>query len=139
MSEVNSSLTLTDSELFSVRQGENGEVVDARFWVYARQTAMNGLAAAVRTFRLRAMTYPAFEEWELERRHADPEDRDLFPMPVSNANLGSEPLDDFVTRTYLNPANPNAINDIRQFLEPVDDMPSPLPMNQDFKHLALIA
>lgn len=139
MSEVNTSLTLTGSELFSVRQGENGEVVDARFWVYAEQTATNGLAAAVRVFRLRAMTYPALGEWELEQRHTDPEARDLFPMPVSDANLGSEPLDSYIARTYLNPANPHAINEIVQFLEPADDMQPPLPMHQDFEGLALAA
>lgn len=129
-------LKLTGSREFSGRENDAGEVVDIVFWVDAEQVASTGVAhvARQRSFLLRAVRSDHAAGEDLDRElSGEPGNRGTFPLPVYKQNLApGETIADHVRRLYLDPNQPDAINDAAQFLIPADldnnSTPPPFPL-----------
>jgi len=104
---------------------EGSIIIDARFFVVAGvgQLAVDGSfkVTGERNFKLTAMTEDGYVPWLMDELvQGEPGEWDPFPLFVPETLLGGRPLDEYVSKTFLDPRRPEAINDVRQFLVPAD-------------------
>src|SRR6266567_1053245 len=100
-------LKLTDHELFSSRNDENGQEAAAIFYVYAS----HGEEPA-RAYSLTVMNETAYDEWFFELSYNDDPEMRAQPVPfplIVPESVAAEGLYNFVKSRYLDPNNPTDI------------------------------